>query len=200
MKAILEISALVLAIVNGLMLFRSYFRDRAVLKVSAIHPEVYQWWFRLPGSEYQGQTTRSYGFLLYIGIANKGLRKVQLEKWRLIIRSASNKKIELKPMSIPEPSWENEVFTKYFPVLGQKGLMFGGATMVDAGCSISGMAYYIYECFGDKLFDPLIVNDTIRGSFEVNDVFGKKEKCKIIFSYKKLEYVQTIFKDIEKIG
>jgi len=103
-------------------------------------------------------------------------------------------------MSIPDPSWENEAFTKYFPVLGQKGLVFGGDTKVDAGCSISGMAYYIYECFGDKIFDPLIVNDAIKGYFEVNDVFGHKVKCTINFASKELTYVQTIFKDIEKVG
>jgi len=200
MKTLLEISALILSVVNGLMLLRSYLRDRPVLKASAIHPEVYQWWFRLPGKEYQGQQTRRYGFLIYIGIANKGLRKVQLESWRLKVRSARYKRIELKPMSIPDPSWENEAFTKYFPVLGQKGLVFGGDTKVDAGCSISGMAYYIYECFGDKIFDPLIVNDAIKGYFEVNDVFGHKVKCTINFASKELTYVQTIFKDIEKVG
>jgi len=181
------------------MLFRSYLRDKAVLKANPVHPEIYQWWFRLPGGDYQGQKTRRYGFLLYISIANKGLRKVQLKEWRLKLKSASYRKAKLKPISIPEPSWENESFTKYFPVLGQKGLMFGGETIVDAGCSISGMAYYIYECFGNKLFDPIIVNDKIEGFFEIKDVFGKTEKCEIIFSYKELEYVQTIFKDIEKI-
>ena len=200
MKALLEISALALAVINGLMLLRSYLRDRPVLKACAIHPEVYQWWFRLPEGEYQGQKTRRYGFLLYIGIGNKGLRKVQLERWRLKVRTAKYRKIELKPMSVPEPSWECDAFTKYYPVLGQKGLMFGGETMVDSGCSISGMAYYVYECFGDKIFDPLIVNDTIMGFFEINDVFGKKTKCKITFNLRELEYIQTIFKNIEKIG
>ena len=171
-----------------------------MLKASAVHPEVYQWWFRLPAKEYQTQQTRRYGFLLYIGIANKGLRKVQLERWHLKVRSAFFKRIELKPMSIPEPLWENEAFTKCFPVLGQKGLVFGGDTTVDSGCSISGMAYYIYECFGDKHFDPLIVNDVIQGFFEARDVFGKKVKCTINFTKKELGYVQTIFKNIEKVG
>ncbi len=199
MKEILETSVLVLAVVNGLMLLQLYLRDRAILKASAIHPEIYQWWFRLPEGKYQGQKTRRYGFILYIGIANKGLRKVELEKWRLKVRSANYKKREMKPMSIPEPSLENEVFTKHFPVLGQKGLIFRGETTIDAGCSISGMAYYVYECFGDKVFDPLIINDKIKGIFEAKDVFGKKVKTKIDFTYKELEYVQSFFKDIDKI-
>ncbi len=192
-------SALTLTIVNGLMLLRSYLRDKPILKATAIHPEIYQWWFRLPEDEYQGHKIRRFGFLLYISISNKGLRKVQLSQWRLKIRMTRLKKIELKPTNIPDATLEHEVFIKSFPVLGQKGLIFSGDTLVDAGCSISGMAYYIYECYGDEIFDPLIIDDTIKGFFELKDVFETKTKCNINFTYKKLDYVQTIVKDIEKI-
>jgi len=146
-KAILELSALILAIVNGIMLLRYYLRDRPKLTVHAIHPETYQWWFVLPGGEFKGKSTRKYGFLAYIGITNKGLRKVSLDSWRLFVRTVGFKEVELKPISIPEPKsilGESDN-AKFWPVLGQRGVMYEGGTEIDSGGSIAGMAYYVGE-------------------------------------------------------
>ncbi|TKJ47581.1 hypothetical protein CEE34_02940 [Candidatus Aerophobetes bacterium Ae_b3a] len=62
LKEILGLSALILSIVNGLMLLRYYLRDRPKLAVHSIHPDVYQWWFKLPSGEFEGNPTRKYGF------------------------------------------------------------------------------------------------------------------------------------------
>ncbi|MFC1994952.1 hypothetical protein ACFLVK_00915 [Chloroflexota bacterium] len=77
-KEFFGLGALILSIVNGLALLRFYLRDKPKLSVHPIHPDVYQWWFKLLGGEYEGKHTRKYGFLAYIGISNHGLRKVSL--------------------------------------------------------------------------------------------------------------------------
>ena len=59
-KSILELSALILSIVNAIMLLRQYFRDRAKLQVRPIHPENYQWWFRLPEYKKNGIISARY--------------------------------------------------------------------------------------------------------------------------------------------
>lgn len=47
-RPLLQLSGLILSIVNGLMLLRFYLRDRARLTLHPIHPDTYQWWFTLP--------------------------------------------------------------------------------------------------------------------------------------------------------
>src|SRR5713226_4849541 len=101
-KSVLELSALILGIVNGLMLLKFYLRDRAKLEVKPIHPEVYQWWFRLPEREFEGHQTRAYGFLAYVGIGNRGLRKVSLRSWRLFVDGEQTRNTELKSYNAPE--------------------------------------------------------------------------------------------------
>ena len=83
MTLILESSALILSIVNGVILFRYYLRDKPELKVRSVYPDVYQWFFRLPSGEFQGHQTTKYGFLSYISITNKGIRDVSLDSWQL---------------------------------------------------------------------------------------------------------------------
>ncbi|MBV9302690.1 MAG: hypothetical protein JOZ48_11515 [Acidobacteriaceae bacterium] len=61
-KPLLDLAALVLSLINGLMLLRTYWRDRAVLRVTAIHRDVYQWFFRLPDQVNNGAPTRRDGF------------------------------------------------------------------------------------------------------------------------------------------
>jgi len=105
-KSLLELSALVLSIVNGLMLLKFYLRDRARLTAHPVHPEIYQWWFRRPDGEFEGKPTRRYGFIAYIAIQNSGLRKTELISWRLFIKTRLGRWHELKPINMPEPSSE----------------------------------------------------------------------------------------------
>lgn len=101
---ILNLSALILSIVNGLFLLISYLKDKPKLKVEPVHPKIYQWWFKLPnGKTEDGQITRKYGFLTYVSINNKGLRRTTLDEWNLIIKDKTFKKRKLKAVSIPEP-------------------------------------------------------------------------------------------------
>ena len=54
-EPVLELSALILGIVNGLFLLKFYLRDRPKLKVKPVHSKVYQWWFRMPDDQHEGQ-------------------------------------------------------------------------------------------------------------------------------------------------
>lgn len=201
LKGILELSALILAIINGLMLLRFYLRDRPKLTVHPVHPNIYQWWFKLPVKENQGNPTRKYGFLAYLDIANKGLRKVSLESWELHFKTLGFRKIKLKAISIPEPVIdiaESTIF-KVLPVLGQKGLMIAVDSVIEPGTSKSGVAYYYAEFYGDEAWNPKIVNGRITGKIVIRDIFGKKKKCKIVFSEKPLEKVLEIIENLDKI-
>jgi hypothetical protein len=197
---LLGLSALILSIINGLMLLRQYLRDRPIVTVKPIHPDVYQWWFRLPDGELGGMPTRRYGFLLYADIANRGLRKVALESWRLFIKThARRSRDELAPISIPEPVLKAETFTKVFPVLGQKGVAFEGETIVDSGCSIAGWAYYVAQYYGHEAWNPIIRNDRITGTFVVRHVFGGKATTQIGFTRRELEDIEELVPGIATI-
>ena len=200
-KSILELAALILSIINALILIQNYIRDKASLVIDPIHPDVYQWWFELPEGNFEGHPTRRFGFLTYIGIGNRGLRKVALKSWRLFIPThAQFKKQELKPMSIPEPILELDGFTKVFTVLGVKGAIYSsGETIIDSGCSISGWTYFHVEYFGDAKWSPVIKKGIIQTEFVVQDVFGGKAKTKISFSKKDFAYIQKMIPDIQNI-
>ena len=119
-RSILNLSALILGIVNGLILLRNYLRDKPKLEVKPIELDM-QWIFVLPDGEYKGQRTRIYGLLTYIKIINRGLRDVSLDSWSLIITTTEDRQIELRPLSIPQPQIElgDSGNLKLFPVLGQ---------------------------------------------------------------------------------
>lgn len=181
------------------MLLKFYSRDKAKLTVHPVHPDTYQWWFEMPGREYEGKATRRYGFISYIAIQNSGLRKTQLTSWRLAIKSRLNKSHELRPINMPEPSARIGEHMKLYPVLGQRGLHFEGDTLVDSGCSTSGMVYYLYECYGGAGWDPQMTNNKISGVFQVSDGFDKKAQCDVQFSRKSLEDIVKFAPGIEKI-
>jgi hypothetical protein len=201
-KPMLEVSALTLSLVNGLMLLRFYARDRARLTVLPIHPDTYQWWFTLPSGEFEGKATRRYGFVTYIAIENSGLRKTQLTSWRLVVRSRLERSHELKPINMAGPSLDiGGELVKLYPVLGQRGLHFEGDTLVDAGCSTSGMVYYSYECFGGEGWDPKITTgEQILGTFQVSDGFKSRAKCTVKFKRRSLEEIKAFSPGIEVIG
>jgi hypothetical protein len=198
---LLELAALILSIINGIALLSNHLRDQAILKVKPIHPDVYQWWVRLPAREYEGAPTRRFGFLLYVGIGNQGLRKVALDSWRLFIQTnATRSKQELKPLSIPEPITDLGSYAKSYNVLGLRGALGSGETVIDSGCSISGWVYYVAEYFGDETWNPVIKNGKIKGTFVVRDIFKGKTQTEIVFSEKELSFVQKMIPSIENIG
>lgn len=186
--------------VNGIMLLRVYIRDRPILRLYAIHPETYQWWFRLSPGSFEGAPTRRYGFLAYAGIVNRGLRRVALEHWRLKIRTAQGRKVELKPISLPEPTFADGAFTKVYPVLGQKGLYFDGGTTIESGGSLAGMVFFLYECHGHSSWDPRINRGNIEGHFSIEDAFGGRARRRFVFSEKDLCYMQSLSPDIDKVA
>jgi hypothetical protein len=199
-KSILELAALILGLVNGLMLLRGYLRDRSILKVEPIHPDTYQWFFRLPEGEHERLTTRRYGFLAYIDVVNCGRRDVSLSGWRLHGTTKGGKRFEMKPMSIPEPQIEiREAYTKVYPVLGVRGPQFFGDTMVKSGASISGFCYYMAEFVGGPNWDLPVHDGTAALELTVQSVFGSKAKTEIIFTEISLEKADKIIPGIANI-
>lgn len=201
MKPFLELSALILSIVNGLILLISYLRDKPELTVRPVHPNIYQWFFSLPSGKFQEHQTRKYGFLCYISIANKGIRDVSLDYWHLHIKTVGNKWIELNPITIPEPQIElgQSGQIKSWPVLGQKGLYYEGDTMVKAGSSISGFAYYILEFWGTDNWNLKLIDGKAEGKMEIKGVFGKKASVKILFTEIPLEKATKMVKGIDTV-
>src|SRR6266540_5654554 len=199
-ERLLEVSALVLGIVNGLMLLRLYLRDRAKLRVEPVHPDVYQWWIRLPPGENGGKPTRRFVFLCYVGIANSGLRNVTMDSWRLHLRTQGGKNTELRALSIPEPERSFSGGTKAWPVLGVRGLHYSGETIVASGGSITGFAYYLYECYGHESWNPRMDNERIHARFYVTSVFGQRASCEISFRELRLDEAKSMVSEIDRIG
>ena len=184
---------------NGLLLLKYYLRDKPKLEVKPIHPEVYQWWFQLPAGTQDGKPTRKYGFLCYVGISNKGLRKCSLNSWRLSVRAKNFTRAELKPISLPELKARMGSSFKLWPVLGQRDLHFEGDTVVEPGTSISGMAYYIYHVWGDAGFDPRIIGGEVSATLTVTNIFGQSSSCRLRLKERPLIEIQKIAPGIERI-
>lgn len=200
-KEFLGLSALFLSIINGSILLRNYLRDKPKLTVHPINPDVYQWWFKLPDEKIENKLIRKYGFLVYIEIVNRGLRKVSLESWKLYIRTIGFKQIELDAISIPEPKGNigKSEHLKFWPVLGQKGPLFDTSTFIDSGNCISGMAYYVLKIYDEEIYTPIIKDEKVNGKLIIKNVFGEQSNCDISFSKKSLKEITSIVEDIEKI-
>lgn len=195
------IAVSVLAFVNGLMLLRSYLRDRPILEVNPIHPDAYQWFFRMPDGNINNIPTRKYGFLIYISIQNKGIRDVSLCEWHLWINTRARKKIELKPISIPEPQLPlgDTQNIKAWPVLGTKGVYLEGDTMIRSGDSIGGFAYYFIEVYGPDDWNPIIENGKTTVRIRVRGVYGKAACVNITLTEKTFDEISKFIPDIDKI-
>jgi hypothetical protein len=87
-----------------------------------------------------------------------------------------------------------------FQVLGTKGIAFDGSTVVEAGCSISGWAYYSIGYYGDDKWNPIIKDQKIDCFLEVRDVFNGKSKTKITLSYKDLNWIKSWIPTIEEVS
>jgi hypothetical protein len=191
-KSVLNASALVLGIVNGLFLLKFYVRDRPKLMVMPVGSDSYQWWFRMPGGHHDGSETRRYGFLVYIDVSNRGLRKTELDSWWLCIKTEGHGKHLMNPQSMPEPTAKMGELVKYYRVLGQKGLVFDGSTLTEPGCSISGMAFFAYECYGDESWNPAFRDGILTAEFTVKSVFGRSSRCELKLSEKSLDEVKAM--------
>lgn len=200
MKSVLESAALILGLVNGVFLLRLYLRDRPKLKVSPIHPDVYQWWFRLPDATCADGPTRRFGFLVYLAMANAGLRPTTLDRWRLTVTAANGVKHELAAMSIREPTAKVADNLKVYPVLGAQGPSFDGSTRLEPGGSISGMAYYEYECYGNNEWDPERTDGEIAVLLTAREVFGRESTCRITCHERPLHEIEGLVPDIVSVG
>ncbi len=198
-KSLLDLSALFLGIVNALFLLKFYLRDKPKLWVKPISPQVYQWWFRMPQGLSETRPTRRYGFLAYVSISNRGLRKAQLESWELCVWNRLHKRHRMSALNMPEPKVNIGSQQKYYPVLGQKGTFAEGSTVTEPGCSTSGMVFTKYECYGGEGWDPVIHDGKISATFVVTDVFGGKCSCAIDFAQKSFEEINAIAPDIHLI-
>ena len=195
----LELSALLIGLVNGLWLLKFNWRDKPKLRAEPIHPDIYQWWFRLPDGEFQGHPTRAYGFIAYVGIVNRGLRKVSLDSWRLFINGPQTRLFELRAYNMPEITVPIGTHIKKFPSLGQRTLSFEADSAVDSGASTSGMVYYVYECWGDSVWDPAIRDGKITGKFVITDAFKNTSTCSIEFSERPLNEIKKIADGVEHL-
>ena len=170
------------------------------MSIHPIHPEVYQWFFDLPPGQHEGQPTRKYGFLVYIGITNRGLRDVSINYWHLFLKIRNKTSIELKPLTITEPKVTiGQIAEKVYPVLGAKGVLFTGDTMIRSGDSIAGFACYMAEFYGHENFNPLIENGKAIGKMVVKSVFNNKAIVKIEFSRIELARAQQMIPHIETV-
>jgi hypothetical protein len=177
-----------------------YLRDRPKLKVNPVNPRVYQWWFRLPDGQRDGVVTRRYGFLAYVDVLNKGLRKTELDSWWLHFQTKGQGKHRLEPLNMPEPTVTIGGLEKFYRVLGQRGVHFDGNTLTEPGCSISGMVFFEYECFGDESWNPSILNGKVSTTFSVKTIFGKICQCAIEFSEKTLGEIDAMAPGIHQIS
>jgi hypothetical protein len=169
--------------------------------VKPVHPEVYQWFFKLPGGQREGKITSKYGFLTYLDVSNKGLRDVALDDWCLYLETLGDKRVELKPISITEPKIHlgQSGIPKTYRVLGVKGEISTGETMVRSGDSISGFAYYIFEYWGWDGWSLVGKDGTVTGSVVVSDIFGKRTSARFVFKEISLDKAQSMVPDIDKI-
>jgi hypothetical protein len=71
--------------------------------------------------------------------------------------------------------------------------------MVDAGCSTSGMVYYLYECYGGDGWNPESKDQQVRGKFEATDGFQRKARCSIMFNYKSIDDIRSFAPGIDEI-
>lgn len=197
-KSLLDSAALILGIVNALFLLKFYLRDRPQVEVRPVHPDSYQWWFQLPDADYQGRQTRRWGFLAYIDVLNRGLRETELDTWSLRIPTAKRGPHTMSAMNMPEPKITIGELSKSFRVLGQEGIVGDGSTLTKPGCSIAGMAFFEYECYGDASRDPAIKDGKIQGTFIVRTVFGRQSSCRVDFSEKSLQEIIAMAPGIDK--
>jgi len=198
------IVALVLSIANTILIIKKLineFKSKPKLIIEVLHPDEYQWFFKLPPGNYRGISTRNYGFISYISISNKGLKETSLASWYLDLKIYNNNFARLHPISIPEPviklgKTDN---VKIIPILGVKGFFHDGKTNIKPGNHISGMSYFFASFYGDEYYNPIFKDNKTLGKFVITDGFNKKTESDIFFSEISFEKIKEIIPEIDKI-
>lgn len=155
----------------------------------------------MPPRTHEGFETKRYGFLAYLCIVNRGLRDVSIESWILKLKAKNGKWNDLNPISTPEPTIPlgDSGSKKVLPVLGQSGLFHRSNTMVRSGDSVSGMAYYNIEYYGEYEEEPRITPGETTARIEVTTVFGKRSSRKIRFKQMDFNKIDSMLPGIDKI-
>lgn len=195
--------ALILGVANTILIIKQLineFNNKPKLKIEVLHPDQYQWYFKLPPGSYKGLKTRSYGFIPYISIKNKGLKETSLDSWFLDIKVYNNNFTRIHPISIPEPiiKMGKTDNVKILPVLGIRGLFHDGSTSIRSGNFISGISYFILTFYEDE-YNPIFKDNKITGKFVIIDGFGRKIETEILFNEMPLEKIKEIIPNVDKI-
>ena len=205
MNNILPASALILSVINSLILFFNYLRDKPKLIVSPVHPEIYQCWVRLKDVQTGDETFRRYAFFSYFNVTNRGLRDVAINGWRLhiqnklLLKQGWHKRQELKPYNLPEFQCNIGDHVKMIRIFGQITQNFhSSSNMVKSGDSISGIACWIYSVHGGEGWSPKTdKNNSIKATLRIRNAFGKKSQCKLIFQQFTIERLNKLFPAID---
>jgi len=201
---ILPAAALILSVVNGFILLSNYLRDVPKLVISPVHPETYQCWLQLEDTKKEDKVLRRYVFLSYFGVANRGLRDVAVNEWRLHIQNRLgliqfySKKKELLPYNLPEAQCIIGEHVKLIRSFGQITQNFqGDSNMIKSGDSTSGMACWMYSVWGDEGWNPKTDKyDRVKATLKIRDVFGKRTQCQLIFQRTTLENLKKMIPTI----
>jgi hypothetical protein len=118
----------------------------------------------------------------------------------LKVHAANGSKAELVALSIREPCVEFSGNLKVYPVLGARGLLHDGDTRLGPGGGSSGMAYYVYECYGGAAWDPAVKDGVIRVRLMAEEVFGGKASCEIDCREKSLAEMEKLVPGISTTG
>lgn len=204
MERIGIIIALVLSVANTILIVKQLineFNSKPKLIIEVLHPDLYQWYFKIPSGLYRGLKTRSYGFLTYVSIRNKGLKETSLDSWFLDIKVYDGSFTRRHPISIPEPILKlgKTGNVKILPSLGTKGLFHDGSTSIRPGNSISGVSYFFISFYGGDYYNPIFKDNKILGKFVIIDGFGRKTEKEILFNEMPLEKIKEMVPDIDKI-
>lgn len=198
------IISLILSVANTILIIKQLineFKNKPKLVIEILHPEGYQWFFKLPSSNYKGIEIRNFGFLSYVSISNRGLKETSLSSWYLDLKIFNDSFSRLHPISIPEPIVKlgKTDSVKIIPVLGVKGLFHDGKTSIKPGSHISGMSYFFASFYGDNYYNPIFKDNKTCGKFIIIDGFSKKTESDISFTELSLEKIKEMIPEIEKI-
>jgi len=204
MERIGIIIAIVLSVANTILIVKKLineFNSKPKLIIEVLHPDLYQWYFKIPSGLYRDLKTRSYGFLAYVSIRNKGLKETSLDSWFLDIKVYDDSFTRMHPISIPEPILKlgKTDNVKIIPVLGVKGPFHDGSTSIKPGNSIGGVSYFFISFYGSDYYNPIFKDNKILGKFVIIDGFGRKIEKEILFNEMPLEKIKEMVPDIDKI-
>jgi len=190
----LNLAALILSVVNAIALLSNYLRDRPRLVIDLESSKFFPIWDSVQAQLHGGKEFIEYGFVLYINVANKGLRRVSLRKILLFNKSDKNEWKEVWPYRRPGTEKDPKKPDYYASILRFQ-LPNSEKPLIESGSNIDGFARYMIK--QKRSFMPLIRDDKIQGKLVVVDVFGNKKRKKVSFkkyqSKKEWEFSEKYF-------